>query len=1730
MNKKYCIILLIMSSLVVISLVGSVSAANLTVNSSGNIQAALNNASSSDVIQIGNGTYTGTGNVNLTVNKNVSITGSGSTIIDVQGRGNVFNIPNGVIVTISNINFINGNLSSVGGGIHNQGILNLNNCNFINNTAGWGGAISNEGKLTVTNCTFTGNTATHDGGALNSNNFLNVTDSTFTSNRALHVAGGIMNWYGTLKVTSSTFTGNNAPLEGSAISNYGPAELHFNRITGNGRYGLYNAANAITNATNNWWGSNTPIVSGSTRDIYRVSGTVIYDPWLFLTVTANPTSTNANSVITLDLTHNSNKDDTSTQGHFPNMPVNLGTNLGTVVSLVYIKNGKVNTTFNRGTATSGTATITTILDNQTRQTNITIDTISPTVTASPVGGNYNTTQTVTLSATDNLDPNPTIYYTVDGSTPTISSTKYISSINISSITTLKYIAVDVAGNQGPVNTEQYILGRVFNINTGKSYSSIQAAIDDPLTIDGDFIVVSNGTYIENIVVNKSLTLLSEGNVTVQTANPSLSVFTIDLQGSGSAIHSFKIIGATCSPGILLTSTHDCYILDNWLTQSNGIVLLNSNYNTIMGNILITGDNSGGISLTNSSHNVIYENNVSRVVDANGIDLMNYSVNNTISWNDIDSNSGYGIYISNHSSALIYRNNIKDNGISIWNSVNIQIYENDITSAWEGGTGISLLNSSAEIHFNRICGKFRYGLKIWNNSTVNATNNWWGNNIVSYIKSTTTPSKSYNIWNKNSTVFYNPWLLLNLNGSVIYVTQNSTSSSEITADLTHNSLGEDTSGSGTIPDGLPVNFTTTLGNITSTATTKRGKATVTLTSSPSSGATTVTASTYNQTVSKAFRKSFSTIQAAISNTLTVNGDVIVVANGTYTENIGVYKNLTIISEGNVTVQASNLSRPIFTINRGGSGSLIQGFVISGAVNSFGILLDGCSNCTIINNTISNNYFGILTNTVKTENNAIMSNNITLNQELGLAISNSDNYVIYGNTITYNEYGGITLLDSSNSIIHTNLIMSNNGPGILISNLNNTIIQNNLIPGNVYGLYMEYCRNCTVYGNLIAQGIWGIYTNSSSVDINFNRIASNVDYELISENGNVNATNNWWGSNDNPVNRGEIVFNGHVDYNPWLVLSIDPASTVNSGGNASITADLTHNNLGQDTSSLGHVIKGIPITFGTSYGTILTPALTFNGKAVAILNLGTTASRTVTVNASLDSQTVSRQMTIAPGSAVLNITSSALNSTTLQPISFTYTVPLNSSVTWISILWKSTYVFYGELQVIIDGNVVSSTEYVNPAFNNWKTSYPEKVFRAILFANNWLPQLGLDPNDIPNFWNETATLYNLTSIQLQFVQNHRMEFIDNLTVNLSYPGVLAPAMTITDPQTNSTINLNFTGNIINRCSQILYMDGSLTTAGYEGVKSFAIATTRVTDSIAQYWADQKNATDINGNLRYPAGAMKAAYGTFFTALMMIYCHDILADTAASEFNVTWSRTHPVAVSVGDDAYQTYLTLECDHSMGMTVIGSLKNITHFNSACSSQISTIEYGIMRNLDFTSQYETISMDVMGSVARDMFYAFWTGTDLELFTKNGYTIMKLVGRDDLLLLYDPETGIMRDINTLNGFCGAYCFHDHITDLSYDFFGGVKNSTIAYMDWAHESVEDFSHDVQWGYEHFNWDKFYHIAWNGVLLIGAGLALTGEIIAIPETLGGSILLMAPTIVTIYMSGNDMIDWIDAPTFKE
>ncbi|MBM2838419.1 MAG: hypothetical protein HW415_1044 [Deltaproteobacteria bacterium] len=87
----------------------------------------------------------------------------------------------------------------------------------------------------------------------------------------------------------------------------------------------------------------------------------------------------------------------------------------------------------------------------------TLDTTPPTTVASPTGGKYTGTQTVALTANEPA----TIYYTTNGTDPTTSSTVYTAPISIAATTTLKFYAVDTAGNSEAIiaiKTEVYTIG------------------------------------------------------------------------------------------------------------------------------------------------------------------------------------------------------------------------------------------------------------------------------------------------------------------------------------------------------------------------------------------------------------------------------------------------------------------------------------------------------------------------------------------------------------------------------------------------------------------------------------------------------------------------------------------------------------------------------------------------------------------------------------------------------------------------------------------------------------------------------------------------------------------------------------------------------------------------------------------------------------------------------------------------------------------------------------------------------------------------------------------------------------------------------------------------------------------------------------------------------------------------------------------------------------------------
>ncbi len=86
----------------------------------------------------------------------------------------------------------------------------------------------------------------------------------------------------------------------------------------------------------------------------------------------------------------------------------------------------------------------------------TVDKVVPTVWADVLGGLFNVDQLVSLA----MSESGSIYYTLDNSTPSNSSTKYSGPISINNTSILKFLAVDLAGNPSLVGSESYVVDKV----------------------------------------------------------------------------------------------------------------------------------------------------------------------------------------------------------------------------------------------------------------------------------------------------------------------------------------------------------------------------------------------------------------------------------------------------------------------------------------------------------------------------------------------------------------------------------------------------------------------------------------------------------------------------------------------------------------------------------------------------------------------------------------------------------------------------------------------------------------------------------------------------------------------------------------------------------------------------------------------------------------------------------------------------------------------------------------------------------------------------------------------------------------------------------------------------------------------------------------------------------------------------------------------------------------------
>ena len=307
------------------------------------------------------------------------------------------------------------------------------------------------------------------------------------------------------------------------------------------------------------------------------------------------------------------------------------------------------------------------------------------------------------------------------------------------ITLVSLVGILMMASTGAVKAE-------FNtIYVPDDYPTIQAAVD--AANSGDTIIVRDGTYTENIDVDKPhLTIKSENGAEktiVRAENLDDSVFEVTTDHV--SITGFTVKGIGDYGIALFWGTKHSNISDNIVSNTTcGIALLNSDYNIIIANSV--SDNDLGICLWNSSSNNTIESNIASNNERSGI-YLDGSPDNILT-NNIMSNNRYNLDIvgslSHFTQSIDTSNKVNGKPVYYWvnkqdqeipsdagyvgivNSKNIMVKNLILTN---NGQGILLVYSTDSIIENIHISNNDLGIHLSGSSNNNIRFNVVSNNNV-----------------------------------------------------------------------------------------------------------------------------------------------------------------------------------------------------------------------------------------------------------------------------------------------------------------------------------------------------------------------------------------------------------------------------------------------------------------------------------------------------------------------------------------------------------------------------------------------------------------------------------------------------------------------------------------------------------------------------------------------------------------------------------------------------------------------------------------------------------------------------------------------------------------------------------------------------------------------------------------------------------------------------------------
>jgi parallel beta-helix repeat protein len=634
-----------------------------------------------------------------------------------------------------------------------------------------------------------------------------------------------------------------------------------------------------------------------------------------------------------------------------------------------------------------------------------------------------------------------------------------------------------------------------------NYTTIQEAIDANETLDGQTILVDEGTYYENVAINKALSIVGENSETT-VIDGGTGDCAVLIVGDNVTVASFTLRSSRhfesgpTHTSIVLSSVNNCTLSENIITGSDqGIALDASSENNIFQNNVTT--NGWAIVLDSAKGNGIHDNYIAD----NGIAvwLADSSDENRIFRNNITRT--VGVQVAGSSGNIITANNFTDNfpGITLGSSnttVSANIFVNDgIDVAGNLGTYGNTVEN------NTVNGKPLVYLEGVSDRTVEDA----GQVII--VNSTNIRIENLNI----SSTINGAELIMADN---VEMTGNNMSSNKIYGVLLVGTSNSNITGN--ILDGIRIRASqgnNVAGNI--------------ITGNNLGISSSVNNSIIGNNITKGggIELEDSDTNNIEENSLTSNGYGIYLYGSSH-NSMRQNRLESNVQYGVMLRDSSNYNDLVENnITSGGNGIAILSSITNNVTGNIvadnggnGIWLDESPGNILASNTMKNNdyNFGVTGDTFSDFINSIDTSN---------SINGKPVYYLIGQRNQTITDGGYVAAINSTDMRIQNMDLKDNIQGLLFAYTSNSSIQNVTVTSCAYGIWLESCPNVSISeSNVVANQGDGIsLTSSQGSNLHDNNISMNQGFGMVLASSSTNLTDN----NITENNYGGIWFKGSIN---------------------------------------------------------------------------------------------------------------------------------------------------------------------------------------------------------------------------------------------------------------------------------------------------------------------------------------------------------------------------------------------------------------------------------------------------------------------------------------------------------------------------------------------------------------------------------------------------------------------------